>query len=188
MSGRIDEGGAADPRHAPPQIRSMAGDLISLALSSLRERLRDKRGFGMRGSRTCAVAATGVVLAVAPLDLGRAASGTFDGLWTVEIACSTVGDVEGYEWRFPAEVTSGFMSGLYHSPTNTAIGRLTGQIRADGAAVLSMYGRTGLQQRAVGHQPPGTPFEYTIDAHFDANDGAGKRNEQRPCELKFHKT
>jgi hypothetical protein len=33
-------------------------------------------------------------------------------MWPVEVDCPNVGDVEGYNWSFPAEVSSGFMSGL----------------------------------------------------------------------------
>jgi hypothetical protein len=112
----------------------------------------------------------------------------FDGLWTVEVDCASVGDVEGYDWRFPAEVSSGFMSGLYRSATSSAIGHITGHIRPDGGALLTMVGRTGPQQRSFGHQKPGVPFNYTVDAHFDGPSGSGKRNEQRPCALTFSKT
>jgi hypothetical protein len=51
-----------------------------------------------------------------------------------------------------------------------------------------MAGRTGPEQRSFGHQMPGVPFRYTVDAHFDAKSGSGKRNEQRPCALTFSKT
>jgi hypothetical protein len=63
------------------------------------------------------------------LSAARAAGGPFDGMWSVEVDCPNVGDVEGYNWSFPAEVSSGFMSGLYRSATNSAIGHTTGHIR-----------------------------------------------------------
>jgi len=141
----------------------------------------------MRHSRTYASAAFGVVLALGQVGRGVASSSPFDGVWSVQIDCPTVGDVEGYSWRFQAEVSSGFLSGLYRSPTSSAVGHITGRIRADGGALLMMFGRTGLQQRAVGHDRPGTPFGYTVDAHFDASGGSGKRNEQRPCALVFNR-
>ena len=80
------------------------------------------------------------------------------------------------------------MSGLYRSATNSAMGHITGRIRPDGGALLSMFGRTGPEQIAIGHERPGTPFRYTVDAHFDGNSGSGKRNERRACALTFSKT
>jgi hypothetical protein len=142
----------------------------------------------MRRRGIFAAAAIGVALGFAPFERGLAAGGPFDGVWAVQIDCPNVGDVEGYTWRFPAEVSSGFISGLYRSATNSALGHITGHIRPDGGALLMMYGRTGSQQRALGHESPGTPFRYTVDAHFDASGGSGKRNEQRPCALTFNKT
>ena len=140
----------------------------------------------MRDAWSFAAAAIGVALAVAPVDRALAA-GPFDGIWTVEVDCPSVGDVEGYDWRFPAEVSSGFMSGLYRSATNSAMGHITGRIRPDGGALLTMFGRTGPVQIVIGHERPGTPFRYTVDAHFDARGGSGKRNEQRACALTFNR-
>ena len=134
----------------------------------------------MRCAWTFAAAAIGV--AVAPVDRALAA-GPFDGMWTVEVDCPSVGDVEGYNWRFPAEVSSGFMSGLYRSATNSAMGHITGRIRPDGGALLTMFGRTGPVQIAIGHERPGTSFRYTVDARG----GSGKRNEQRACALTFNR-
>jgi hypothetical protein len=141
----------------------------------------------MRDARSFAAAAAGVALAFGPVERALAGAGPFDGMWTVEVDCPSVGDVEGYNWRFPAEVSSGFMSGLYRSATNSAMGHITGRIRPDGGALLSMFGRTGPEQRAVGHERAGTPFRYTVDAHFDARGGSGKRNEQRACALTFNR-
>ena len=141
----------------------------------------------MRDAGSFAAAAVGVALAFAPVERGLAAAGPFDGMWTVEVDCPSVGDVEGYDWRFPAEVSSGFMSGLYRSATNSAMGHITGRIHPDGEALLTMFGRTGPEQFAIGHQRPGVPFRYTVDAHFDGNSGSGKRNERRACALTFNR-
>ena len=137
---------------------------------------------------TIAAPTIGVALALAQVELGLAAgAGPFDGTWSVQVDCPSLGDVEGYNWRFPAQVSSGVMSGLYRSPTNSAMGRISGRIRPDGAALLTVVGRTGPEQVAVGHERPGTPFRYTVDAHFDARSGSGKRNERRACALTFNK-
>ena len=94
----------------------------------------------MRDAWTFALASTGVALAIALPERGLAAGGPFDGIWNVEVDCPSVGDVEGYSWRFPAEVSSGFMSGLYRSATSSAMGHITGHIRPDGGALLTMLG------------------------------------------------
>ena len=136
-----------------------------------------------------AVATLGVVLldlALAPSRQGLAGSaGAFDGTWTAEVDCSNVGDVKGYNWRFPVQVTSGALTGSYHSPTNEAMGNLSGRIRPDGEALLTLVGRTGPVDVSVGHVRPGTPFRYTANVRFDAHSGFGKRNELRPCTLTF---
>jgi hypothetical protein len=114
-----------------------------------------------------------------------ASAGAFDGTWTAEADCSNVGDAKGYNWRFPVQVTSGALTGSYHSPTNEAMGNLSGRIRPDGEALLTLVGRTGPVDVSVGHVRPGTPFRYTANVRFDAHSGFGKRNELRPCTLTF---
>ena len=65
------------------------------------------------------------------------------------------------------------------------LGRLSGRIRRDGNAVLTMVGGTGPERFAFGHARAGTPFRYTASAHFDGRSGSGERNEQRACALRF---
>jgi hypothetical protein len=115
------------------------------------------------------------------------AAGSFDGTWNVEIICPEVGDVEGYDWRFQARVASGGLIGEYHSSMNEAAGRLSGRIRPDGQALLTLIGRTGPAQVAIGDRRPGTPFRYTANVHFDERSGSGMRNERRACSLTFSK-
>ncbi len=134
------------------------------------------------------------VLAVAVFELAvlsaRAglAAQAFDGTWSVEVDCPDVGDVRGYNWRFPAQVTSGVLSGSYHSPTNEAMGSLSGRIRPDGEALLTLVGRTGPVEVSVGHVRPGTPFRYTANVKFNDRSGYGRRNERRACTLSFTKS
>jgi hypothetical protein len=134
------------------------------------------------------VAAIGLGLTLLPAERGLAAgAGAFDGLWNVEVDCPDVGDVRGYNWRFPAQVSSGALTGHYQSPTNEAKGDLSGRIRPDGEALLTLVGRTGPQEAAIGHERPGTPFRYTANIRFDARSGFGERNERRACTLTFTK-
>jgi hypothetical protein len=138
----------------------------------------------MRKTHLFTAFALGLALPAAPPTVA-AGAGAFDGAWNVEVNCPDVGDVIGYEWRFPAQVTSGVLSGSYHSSTNSAMGNLSGRIRPDGEAMLTLVGRTGPVEVAVGHPRPGTPFRYTANAKFDARGGFGKRNERRACTLAF---
>ncbi len=133
-------------------------------------------------------AAFGLAFALSPV--GRAlpaGAGPFDGTWNVEVDCPDVGDVRGYNWRFSAQVSSGVLSGHYQSPTTSGMGSLSGRIRPDGQAVLTMVGRTGPEDRTIGHARAGTPIRYTANVHFDANNGSGMRNERRACSLTFTK-
>jgi hypothetical protein len=133
--------------------------------------------------------AMGVGLALIPSQRTHAASaGPFDGMWNVDVDCADVGDVRGYDWRFPAQVSSGVLVGHYQSPTTAAMGDFRGHIRPDGSALITVVARTGPEEYAVGHVRPGTAFRYTANVHFDAHSGFGKRNELRPCTLTFTKS
>lgn len=67
------------------------------------------------------------------------------------------------------------------------MGTLSGRIRPDGAALVTVVGRTGPEQVAIGPERPGTPFRYTANVRFDAHGGSGMRNERRACALRFTK-
>ena len=140
----------------------------------------------MQNGRSVAGFAVVVALALAPQSRGLAASAqSFDGTWNVEVDCPDLGNVRGYNWRFPAQVTSGYLTGSYHSPTNDAMGELSGRIRPDGQALLTLVGRTGPVAVAIGHPRPGTPFRYTANVRFSGSSGFGKRNQSRACALNF---
>jgi hypothetical protein len=133
-------------------------------------------------------AALGLALALAHAERGLAAgAGPFDGMWNVEVDCPDVGDVRGYNWRFSAQVSGGVLAGHYQSSTNSAMGNLSGRIRPDGQALLTLVGRTGPEEVALYHKRPGTPFRYTANVHFDAHAGSGTRNGPRACALSFTK-
>jgi len=133
-------------------------------------------------------AGLGLALALAPAERGLAAgAGPFDGMWNVEVNCPDVGDVRGYDWRFSAQVSGGVLSGHYQSSTTSGMGTLSGRIRPDGQALLTMVGRTGPEERTLYHERAGAPIHYTVSAHFDATSGSGRRNERRACALSFAK-
>jgi hypothetical protein len=142
----------------------------------------------MRKKSMIAAAVFGLALALPPAGRGFAAgAGPFDGMWNVEVDCPDVGDVRGYNWRFTAEVSGGVLSGHYQSPTTSGMGNLSGRIRPDGQATLTMVGRTGPEEMTLYHERAGSPIRYTATVHFDAHSGSGMRNERRACALRFTK-
>ncbi|MGH7690177.1 MAG: hypothetical protein ACREN3_11280 [Gemmatimonadaceae bacterium] len=66
-------------------------------------------------------------------------------------------------------------------------GTLSGQIDASGNARLLMRGLTGNTNYTVGREHPGSPFSYSVTAHFDSDRGTGTRNAMRKCALDFIK-
>ena len=146
------------------------------------------RNLAVGNMSTIRAAALGAALALMPVQRGLAGgAGPFDGMWNVEVDCPDIGDVRGYNWRFSAQVSGGVLDGHYQSSTNSAMGNLSGHIRPDGQALLTLVGRTGPEEIALYHKRPGTPFRYTANVHFEANSGSGRRNGPRPCALSFTK-
>jgi len=117
------------------------------------------------------------------------AAGVFDGEWNVIVNCPTVGDVEGYVWRFPARVRNGRLVGRYVNPSDPEnYGVLGGTLGDGGDALLTMTGRTGLPAYSVHHEAKHSPIHYSANAHFNATSGSGKRVQQRSCDLSFAKS
>lgn len=128
-------------------------------------------------------AALGVSIAFSNPSVAQEAT-PFDGNWNAEIVCPMSPNGEMYTWRLPVRISAGTLSGMYRSPTTAAEGELSGWVRPDGKAIVSVYGLTGRDQ-AIGHVRPGTRFRYTADVHFSGGSGSGQRQELRPCTLSF---
>jgi hypothetical protein len=129
-------------------------------------------------------------LAALVVSFGSAAAAgtTFDGNWSVNVACSKYGEGDGYDWQFSAQVRGGHLVGRYvnrSDPLNN--GTLTGTISGGGDALLTMNGSTGAPSYNIHHEGLHTRMHYTASAHFDGSSGTGKRLEQRPCDLTFTK-
>jgi hypothetical protein len=142
----------------------------------------------MRGSIVPAAAAAIMIanLASVTTPAPAAAAQPFDGSWQVVIDCTPTPDgARGYRWRFDAQVRDGSLLGQFHEPGTNASGTLSGIIRPNGDALLRMNGNTGSPQYSVGQVAVGTPFHYTVTAHFAATSGSGQRNELRQCDLTF---
>lgn len=115
-----------------------------------------------------------------------ASSQRFDGIWNVAITCAKASDgALPYSWSFSATVKAGRMLGYYKQPGTVPSGTLSGQIDSSGNALLLMRGLTGKTPYTIGRENPGSPFSYTVTAHFDSDRGTGKRNETRECALNF---
>ncbi len=134
------------------------------------------------------VALGALILALLPGVASAAGSQKFDGVWNVTLDCAEAPDgAKGYHWTFPAQVRNGVMRGQRGTPGANSSGTISGQIKPDGAAQLSVSGRTGDPDYSVGRVAPGYPFHFTVTAHFDERSGSGKRNELRACDLSFTK-
>jgi len=77
------------------------------------------------------------------------------------------------------------MLGYYNRPGAPNSATLSGQIDPGGNAALIVQGLTGDTSHTVGHVHEGSPFNYSVTAHFDSRHGTGKRNEARDCALDF---
>lgn len=119
---------------------------------------------------------------------GPPAAPRFDGAWTVRIQCpSNTEDsgAKGYAYSFPATVRDGFLSGSHGEEGTAGSLKVEGQIQPNGDAILRARGRTGNPDYAVRKPASGSPYTYTIKAHFEENAGTGSRLEARVCEFAF---
>ena len=134
---------------------------------------------------TLAAATLGVALSLTSAGWASAsAKHPFDGAWTADVVCPRSADEQGYAWRLPVQIAAGTLSGTYHSPTTEAQGELSGWVRRDGAAIVSVVGVAGTDP-TIGHVEAGTRFRYTANVHFSGDTGSGQRQQLRPCTLTF---
>jgi class 3 adenylate cyclase len=113
---------------------------------------------------------------------------TFDGNWNVTVNCTSTSDgALGYNLAFVAQVKDGFLRGTYGIEGDSSSLRIQGQIQPDGSARLDAQGVTGERRYNVNSTAKGTPYKYTVAATFDATSGSGRRQELRPCDLRFAK-
>jgi len=121
-----------------------------------------------------------------------AATSRFDGIWDTTVTCSEVKNnsgriVKGYVIQLQVEVKKGLLHGESGFENAATFFKLDGQIQPDGTAELAARGLTGDPDYTVGREQTGTPYVYSVKAHFDAARGSGKRIELRPCDLAFVK-
>jgi hypothetical protein len=111
----------------------------------------------------------------------------FDGSWSVTVACSNDRTARGYTFTFDARVKNGVLHGERRTSGTPGWFLIDGSIGSDGSATLNAQGLTDAPAYSENQIKAGTPYAYTIDAHFEGVHGAGKRIETRPCALAFAK-
>lgn len=113
-------------------------------------------------------------------------SSSFDGNWAVTMVCPPTADgVRGYTWNYRAQVVNGRFRGVYGTEGRPPWLRLEGPITPDGSAMLIAQGQSGDPDYAVGHVRAGYPLHYRVEARFSGSRGAGRRLDNRPCDLSF---
>ena len=117
----------------------------------------------------------------------QSASSAFDGDWNVAITCPAGESARGYRIEFPGRVKDGAMRavrGVEGSPDSL---RMEGDIKPDGSALPVAHGRTGDPKYSVGGVAASTQYNFTVKAQFEGTTGVGRRQELRPCEVRFTK-
>ena len=110
-----------------------------------------------------------------------------DGNWSVTIVCETDRTAKGYSFSFSAAVKDGVLHGERLTSGTPGGVAIDGPIGSDGNAMLNARGLTDVPAYAQNQVKSGTPYAYTVDAHFAGSRGTGKRIEARACALAFAK-
>ena len=140
---------------------------------------------GMRASALAVVSA----LALLPATEFSVAEdgGRFDGNWNVTLVCPTDKTAQGYTYHFAAQVKNGVLHGENGTTGKPGWVALDGSIQADGNATLNANGITNVPRFSAYQVQTGTPYTYSVNAHFDGSRGNGRRVELRACTLTFVK-
>lgn len=117
----------------------------------------------------------------------RSSGAKFDGEWDLNISCAAAGKAGAYSRFMLAVVKDSVLHSEILTPGIPGWMVLDGKIGADGKADLTARGLTGDPKATFNKAKPGSPYGFTVSAQFDGTSGTGKRNELRPCDLKFAK-
>lgn len=134
---------------------------------------------------TTALAATALLAVAAG---GASPPAAFDGVWTTVVACSASAGALPYSYEFNSTVSQGVLHGERGIKGAPGWLRIDGRISSDGSAALAAHGLVGREWAATGHLPPGTPYNYRIEAKFSGDSGSGDRDAGRTCKISFKKT
>ena len=131
--------------------------------------------------------------------IASAAETTFDGTWSVTLTTPENKDptgvvARGYVFHFPAQVQNGVLRGERGTRGAPGYFEISGQIGANGAAVLRASGITGKEEYNLWGGDPGSPharsgkpYSYNVNALFNGRHGTGKRIGGRIGNFEFSK-
>ena len=140
------------------------------------------------GIRASALAVLSAFVLISATESSRTQdTGRFDGNWNITLVCPTDKTADGYTYHFPALVKNGLLHGEHGTTGNPGWLALDGTIQADGSATMNAKGITNIPRFAAYQVRTGTPYAYTVNAHFDGSSGTGRRIELRACTLTFVK-
>ena len=113
--------------------------------------------------------------AASPAPPPAAATGIYDGRWSVVQDCPSANGFGGYVHPLNMTVTGGAVRAQWGGEGRPDSWAITGQIMPDGSATLVV---SGLSDK-------GLPIGYSFAARFDANTGTGARTKDRHCDFTF---
>lgn len=112
----------------------------------------------------------------------------FDGRWDVTLSCPPHhedDDAKGYVHRFPGEVKAGFLRATHGTEGQPSWHLLTGFIKPDGDAALTLDGIVSNADYAINGAQRGKPYSYRVKARFEPDSGTGRRVGKRKCDFLF---
>lgn len=147
----------------------------------------------MSSLRFSVSALTVLAAALAVLPATSIAAEKFDGRWMTTQNCPAQGKMEALIRQIPTAIDGNNLKGEKGTADQPGYESITGKIGEDGKAKLDVNGI--LANRANAHgvfAHKGENYHYTVEAHFDGDKGAGKRDtglgiESRPCDFTFER-
>lgn len=141
--------------------------------------------------RSVLLPAATLALTLAPA--ASIAAEKFDGSWTTTQNCPAEGRMSALIRQIPSTIAGGELRGEKGTADQPGYEGIEGKIADNGDAKLTVNGI--LANRANAHglfAHKGESYSYTVAAHFDGDQGKGKRNtglgiESRPCDFTFVK-
>ena len=119
------------------------------------------------------------------------APSAFDGTWDVTLTCpplkDDVDDAKGYTQRFSGQVKDGMLRATHGVEGQPSWHLLTGEIPADGKAMLTIEGIVKSADYAVNHAARGKAYTFRVRATFEGDHGRGVRLGKRKCEFDFRR-
>jgi hypothetical protein len=147
----------------------------------------------MHSTRISLLIFSSTTCALALLPATTIAAEKFDGQWLATQDCPAKGKMAELIRKIPVVIENSNLKGDKGTPGEPGYEIIQGQIAGNGDAKLTVDGI--LANRANAHglfAHKGEEYNYTVKAHFDADQGNGSRDtglgiESRPCDFTFMK-